>query len=81
MRPLPDAVSRIYGAKVPAKERPLNKYVGNLEIFHDPADVGSGKNGPSLPHNVRHNMHSYWESFGNSYQPQVADDMFRVKRV
>jgi len=65
MGPLPDAVSHIYGAKVPTKERPLNKYIGNLEIFHNPADGGSGKNGPSLPHNV----HSCWESFGNSYQP------------
>ena len=65
MSPLPDAVSHIFGAKIPAKERPLNKYIGNLEIFHNPADGGSGKNGPSLPHNV----HSCWESFGNSYQP------------
>ena len=26
-------------------------------------------------------MASAWEAFGNSYQPQVADNMFRVKRV
>ncbi len=69
--PLPDVVSRLYGAKVPEGDRPLNKYVSNLEIFHDPADMGGGAF--SVP--------SCWESFGNSYQPSVADDMFRVKRV
>ena len=70
-RPLPHIVSNLYGAKVPERDRPLNKYVGNLEIFHDPADEGGGA----------YNVPSYWESFGNSYQPQVADDMLRVKRV
>ena len=78
MSPLPDAVSHIFGAKVPAKERPLNKYIGNLEIFHDPADGGSGALGGS---SLAYNEHSCWESFGNSYQPQVAEDLFRVKRV
>ena len=28
-----------------------------------------------------YNVPSCWEAFGNSYQPQVADDMLRVKRV
>jgi hypothetical protein len=68
---LPEQVARTYGAKVPVNERPLNKYVGDPRIFHDPADTGGG------PYSVK----SCWESFGNSYQPQVADDMFRVKRV
>ena len=40
--PLPNIVSRLYGAKVPEGDRPLNKYVSNLEIFHDPADMGGG---------------------------------------
>lgn len=69
--PLPDVVSRLYGAKVPEGDRPLNKYVSNLEIFHDPADMGGGA----------FNVPSCWEAFGNSYQPSVADDMFRVKHV
>jgi prepilin-type N-terminal cleavage/methylation domain-containing protein len=69
---LPDVVNRLYGAKVPAQNRPLNKYLSNnLEVFHDPNDVGGGA----------YNVPSCWESFGNSYQAQTADDMFRVKRV
>ncbi len=70
-RALAEVVSRIYGAEIPIAERPLNKYISNLEIFHDPADVGGGA----------YSVPSCWESFGNSYQAQVADDMFRVKRV
>lgn len=69
--PLPAMVARLYGATVPEKERPLNEYVGDPEVFHDPSDIGGGA----------YNVRSCWESFGNSYQPQVADDMFRVKRV
>jgi len=70
-KPLPGPVARLYGAKVPASERPLNQYVGDPEVFHDPADIGGGI----------YNLPSCWDSLGNSYQPQVADDMFRVKRV
>ena len=72
---LPEVVSRLYGAKVAVQDRPLNKYIGteetSLSVFHDPNDVGGGA----------YNVPSCWESFGNSYQAQTADDMFRVKRV
>ena len=72
---LPEVVSRLYGAKVAVQDRPLNKYIGteetSLNVFQDPNDVGGGA----------YNVPSCWESFGNSYQPQTADDMFRVKRV
>ena len=68
---LPNLVARLYGAKAPANERPLNEYVSDPRIFHDPADTGGGA----------FSVKSCWESFGNSYQPQVADDQFRVKRV
>jgi prepilin-type N-terminal cleavage/methylation domain-containing protein len=75
LKPLPDVVQRLYGAKVPISERPLNKYIGNdessLSVFHDPNDNGGGA----------YAVPSCWESFGNSYQAQTADDMFRVKRV
>tara|TARA_Y100001934_G_scaffold271162_1_gene357266 strand:+ start:295 stop:1161 length:867 start_codon:yes stop_codon:yes gene_type:complete len=65
-------VASFYGATTPPEARPLNEYLSNRhEIFHDPMDIG----GTSL------NVDSCYESFGNSYQPQVADDMFRVKRV
>ena len=69
--PLPKIVADLYGANVPESERPLNDHVGSTEVFHDPSDIGGGS----------YNVDSCWESFGNSYQPQVADDMFRVKRV
>ena len=69
--PLPVVVGKFYGASVPEKERPLNAYIGSIKSFHDPADTGGGA----------YNVNSSWDSFGNSYQPQVADDMFRVKRI
>ena len=68
---LPKLVARLYGAPVPENERPLNEYVGDPRIFHDPSDIGGGV----------YVLPSCWESLGNSYQPQAADDMFRVKRV
>ena len=68
---LPKLVARLYGASVPENERPLNEYVGDPKIFHDPSDIGGGV----------YVLPSCWESLGNSYQPQAADDMFRVKRV
>ena len=65
-------VALFYGATVPPDARPLNEYVNNnYKVFHDPMDIG----GTSL------NVDSCFEAFGNSYQPQMADDMFRVKRV
>tara|TARA_B100001971_G_scaffold212387_1_gene242448 strand:+ start:639 stop:1712 length:1074 start_codon:yes stop_codon:yes gene_type:complete len=68
----PDVVASIYGATTPAEKRPLNEYVNNnYEIFHDPSDVGG----------TAFNFDSCFKALGNSYQPQVADDMFRVKRV
>ena len=64
-------VAKLYGATTPEKDRPLNAYITNLKSFHDPADAGGGA----------YYVASAWEAFGNSYQPQVADDMFRVKHV
>jgi len=70
-KPLPSIIAKLYGATTPEKDRPLNAYIENINSFHDPADIGGGA----------YNVASAWESFGNSYQPQVADDMFRVKHV
>ena len=65
-------VAAFYGATTPPDDRPLNEYISNnYKVFHDPMDIG----GTFL------NVDSCFEAFGNSYQPQVADDMFRVKRV
>jgi len=74
-KPLPSIVSRLYGASVPTEQRPLNQYIGkdesSLKVFEDPADIGGGA----------YNVPNCFLSFGNSYQPQVADDMFRVQHV
>ena len=69
--PLPPIPALLWGAKVPESERPLNQYVGDPRIFHDPADKGGTSFG----------LRSCWDALGNSYQPQVADDLFRVRRV
>jgi prepilin-type N-terminal cleavage/methylation domain-containing protein len=76
--PLPPIPTMLFGAKVPEKERPLNEYVGDPKVFHDPADRGgaSFKLGDTV-----YELRSCWESLGSSYQPQVADDLFGVKRV
>lgn len=66
---LPNIVSRLYGAKVPEKERPLNKYIANIKSFHCPADTGGGA----------YSVPSCWKTFGNSYQVQAGDDFFRVR--
>ena len=67
----PDAVAEVYGATTPPEARPLNQYIDDPEIFHDPADIGG----------TWFNVDSCWEAFGNSYQPAVADDFFRVRHV
>ena len=69
--PLPTLVARLYGATTPESERPLNEYVGNPKVFHDPSDIGGGA----------YNVDSCWEQFGISYQAQAGDDMFGIKRV
>lgn len=68
---LPDEALEVYGAFVPAERRPLNRFVKVLERFRCPADTGGGSQSVS----------SCWESLGNSYQPQVADDLFGVRKV
>jgi len=67
---VPAAAAQLYGSSTPPASRPLNKYVGP-DLFHCPADAGGGA----------YNVQFCYTAFGNSYQPQVADDMFRVKRV
>jgi hypothetical protein len=50
----------------------LNQYIGNVEVFHDPAD-----NGDSLNTQVK----TCWEGWGNSYLVEWAADAFRVKKI
>ncbi len=54
------------------KTRPLNKYAGNIEIFHCPADRGD----PYWPI-----AKSCWAGWGNSYLPMWSVDWFRTKHV
>ena len=67
----PELVARTYGAPTPPNERPLNQYIDDLNVFHDPADKGG----------TAFQLKSCWEAFGNSYQPALADDFFRVRHV
>ena len=77
--PLPDLVVYVFGAKVPEAERPLNKYVGSPDVFHDPADNGTTVRDPTTGRT--HKITSCWRALGNSYLPQVGDDLFRVQHV
>ncbi len=69
-KPEPEVVA-IFGADTPPEERPLNQYISNREVFHDPADAG----GTSF------RVSSCFDAFGTSYLPQMGEDQFRVKRV
>ena len=69
-KPDPEVVA-IFGADTPPDKRPLNQYISNREVFHDPADVG----GTSFQ------VRSCFDAFGTSYLPQMGEDQFRVKRV
>ena len=59
------------GVNTPPEERPLNEYIKNTKIFHDPADNGGTGFG----------FDEIFTAFGNSYQAAVGNDFFRVKRV
>jgi prepilin-type N-terminal cleavage/methylation domain-containing protein len=61
-----------YGGKTAETNRPLNKYVGNVETFHCPADKGDSLN-PSAK--------SCFQGWGNSYLVEWGGDAFRVKKV
>ena len=69
-QPTPQEIA-LMGADTPEEDRPLNQYINDPEVFHDPADIGGTAFG----------VESCYEAFGNSYQPQVGSDFFRVKRV
>jgi prepilin-type N-terminal cleavage/methylation domain-containing protein/prepilin-type processing-associated H-X9-DG protein len=60
-----------YDVFVAATNRPLNKYLGAMEIFRCPSDKGD------IFRNARHAYLQY----GNSYLVEWAVDAFRVKRV
>jgi prepilin-type N-terminal cleavage/methylation domain-containing protein len=61
-----------YGGAEYETNRPLNRYVGNVEVFHCPADKGDALN-PTPK--------SCWEGWGNSYLIEWAGDYCRVKYI
>lgn len=61
-----------HGGRVPETNRPLNAYVGAVEVFYCPADRGDALN-PQVK--------SCFLGWGNSYLVQWAGDAFRVKKV
>ena len=61
-----------YGGKTQETNRPLNKYVGAVEVFHCPADTGD-----SLNTQVK----TCFTGWGNSYLVEWAGDAFGVKHV
>jgi prepilin-type N-terminal cleavage/methylation domain-containing protein len=66
----------VLGTMTDPTNRPLNKYVGNsYAVFSCPADHGDNYD-PSLAAAVK----NCYESYGNSYQVQIAD-VFGVEHV
>lgn len=61
-----------YGGRVTETNRPLNKYVGAVELFSCPADKGDALNPQAK---------SCYLGWGNSYLVEWAGDAFRVKKV
>jgi prepilin-type N-terminal cleavage/methylation domain-containing protein len=61
-----------YGGVEWETNRPLNAFVGNVNVFHCPADKGDPLNPP---------VKSCWDAWGNSYLVEWYGDAFRVKQV
>lgn len=61
-----------YGGLVEATNRPLYRYIQNLETFHCPADAGDALNPQAK---------TCWDGWGNSYLVEWSADAFRVKQV
>ena len=61
-----------YGGRTVETNRPLNKFVGAVEIFHCPADHGDALN---------IQVKTCWEGWGNSYLVEWQYDAFRVQKI
>ena len=60
-----------HGGGAAPTNRPLNRYIGALELFHCPADTGD----------FFYTNKSCWEAFGNSYRTQFGVNTFRTRHV
>jgi len=65
------AVADSFGVKVAETNRPLNRYVNAVEVFHCPADKGDSLYGAK----------NCFEEYGTSYLVQFQHDSFRVRHV
>ena len=74
-RPTNPYVAAGYGAEVASTNRPLNRYVGNTQVFRCPADQGDAY--PGLDTAVK----NCFESYGTSYLVEFGMDAFGVKKV
>jgi prepilin-type N-terminal cleavage/methylation domain-containing protein/prepilin-type processing-associated H-X9-DG protein len=61
-----------HGGMTPKEKRPLNAYIGAVEVFRCPSDQGDEEQ-PQIK--------TCWEAYGCSYRPQFGMNTFRVKRV
>jgi prepilin-type N-terminal cleavage/methylation domain-containing protein len=61
-----------YGGDEPVVNRPLNRYVQNVQAFHCPADKGDALN-PGAQ--------TCWDGWGNSYLVEWNGDFCRVKYI
>jgi prepilin-type N-terminal cleavage/methylation domain-containing protein/prepilin-type processing-associated H-X9-DG protein len=65
------AVGESFGVKVAVTNRPLNRYVNAIEVFHCPADKGDEE----------YRAQNCFGEYGNSYLVQFQHDSFRVRHV
>ncbi len=70
--PILSGLAASYGGLVDETNRPLNKYLNAVDVFHCPADHGDAL----VPETK-----SCWAAWGNSYLVEWAVDAWRVKHV
>ena len=61
-----------YGGREYETNRPLNAYVGNVNVFHCPADKGDS---------LMPGLTSCWDAWGNSYLVEWNNNLYRVATV
>jgi prepilin-type N-terminal cleavage/methylation domain-containing protein len=70
--------SNLEGGLTPATNRPLNRYVGSVEVFRCPSDNGDARWDPPA---ATPGVENCYDAFGTSYSCQFNTDRFQVRRV
>jgi prepilin-type N-terminal cleavage/methylation domain-containing protein/prepilin-type processing-associated H-X9-DG protein len=65
------AVGESFGINVAPTNRPLNRYVSAVEVWHCPSDKGDSTYGAK----------NCFKEYGNSYAPQFQHDSYRTRHV